>query len=153
MQSCYSWSKVWCFSLTRAQLAIIVGRFINIYPLSFLLNLGRSNKIRPNFQHMMMFSSKWNDLTYWLPRHSGECFWIAYLKVLGLNPVIIGIFQPWLQCTRSLECYGSSGVAGVCQTSSVMWLHLIGCYLTLVGGQESLWWNLHLVWHIYIVYV
>ncbi|KAL8597910.1 hypothetical protein ACOMHN_063806 [Nucella lapillus] len=37
-------------------LAIIVGRFMNIYPLSFLLNLGRSNKIRPNFQHMMMFS-------------------------------------------------------------------------------------------------
>ncbi|KAK7483865.1 hypothetical protein BaRGS_00024882 [Batillaria attramentaria] len=37
-------------------LAAIVGRFMNIYPLSFLLNLGRSNKIRPNFQHMMMFS-------------------------------------------------------------------------------------------------
>ncbi|KAL8574828.1 Sodium/hydrogen exchanger 9 [Nucella lapillus] len=38
------------------ELAIIAGRFMNIYPLSFLLNLGRSNKIRPNFQHMMMFS-------------------------------------------------------------------------------------------------
>ncbi|XP_076453860.1 sodium/hydrogen exchanger 9-like [Babylonia areolata] len=37
-------------------LAIIAGRLLNIYPLSCLLNLGRSNKIRPNFQHMMMFS-------------------------------------------------------------------------------------------------
>ncbi|RUS82308.1 hypothetical protein EGW08_009940 [Elysia chlorotica] len=37
-------------------LAVVVARFCNIYPLSFLLNLGRSNKIRPNFQHMMMFS-------------------------------------------------------------------------------------------------
>ncbi|XP_059156900.1 sodium/hydrogen exchanger 6-like isoform X3 [Physella acuta] len=37
-------------------MAVIVARFFNVYPLSFLLNLGRSNKIRPNFQHMMMFS-------------------------------------------------------------------------------------------------
>lgn len=36
--------------------AILVGRVLNIYPLSFLLNLGRSNKINYNFQHMMMFS-------------------------------------------------------------------------------------------------
>ncbi|XP_076435447.1 sodium/hydrogen exchanger 6-like isoform X2 [Babylonia areolata] len=42
--------------ILSAFLAIIVGRFMNIYPLTFLLNLGRSNKIRPNFQHMMMFS-------------------------------------------------------------------------------------------------
>ncbi|CAG5128526.1 unnamed protein product, partial [Candidula unifasciata] len=37
-------------------LAVIVARFCNVYPLSFLLNLGRSNKIKANFQHMMMFS-------------------------------------------------------------------------------------------------
>ncbi len=39
-----------------SQLAVFLGRAANIYPLSFLLNLGRRNKISPNFQHMMMFA-------------------------------------------------------------------------------------------------
>ncbi|KAJ7993356.1 hypothetical protein DPEC_G00271570 [Dallia pectoralis] len=39
-----------------AFLAIFIGRAFNIYPLSFLLNLGRRHKIRGNFQHMMMFA-------------------------------------------------------------------------------------------------
>ncbi|NXJ78227.1 SL9A6 protein, partial [Trogon melanurus] len=39
-----------------AFLAIFVGRAANIYPLSFLLNLGRRNKIGTNLQHMMMFA-------------------------------------------------------------------------------------------------
>ncbi|XP_043913241.1 sodium/hydrogen exchanger 6 [Protopterus annectens] len=37
-------------------LAVFLGRAANIYPLSFLLNLGRRNKIGANFQHMMMFA-------------------------------------------------------------------------------------------------
>ncbi|XP_020487500.1 sodium/hydrogen exchanger 7 [Labrus bergylta] len=36
--------------------AIFIGRAFNIYPLSFLLNLGRRHKIKGNFQHMMMFA-------------------------------------------------------------------------------------------------
>ncbi|XP_067085729.1 sodium/hydrogen exchanger 7 isoform X1 [Osmerus mordax] len=36
--------------------AIFIGRAFNIYPLSFLLNLGRRQKISGNFQHMMMFA-------------------------------------------------------------------------------------------------
>ncbi|XP_041949509.1 sodium/hydrogen exchanger 6b [Alosa sapidissima] len=39
-----------------AFLAVFLGRAANIYPLSFLLNLGRKNKISSNFQHVMMFS-------------------------------------------------------------------------------------------------
>ncbi|NXF46932.1 SL9A9 protein, partial [Oceanites oceanicus] len=39
-----------------AFLAVFVARACNIYPLSFLLNLGRKQKISRNFQHMMMFS-------------------------------------------------------------------------------------------------
>uniref|UniRef100_A0A3P9PWJ1 Sodium/hydrogen exchanger n=1 Tax=Poecilia reticulata TaxID=8081 RepID=A0A3P9PWJ1_POERE len=39
-----------------AFIAIFIGRALNIYPLSFLLNLGRRDKIRGNFQHMMMFA-------------------------------------------------------------------------------------------------
>ncbi|KAM7133669.1 sodium/hydrogen exchanger 9 isoform 2-T2 [Molossus nigricans] len=39
-----------------ALIAILVARACNIYPLSFLLNLGRKQKVPWNFQHMMMFS-------------------------------------------------------------------------------------------------
>ncbi|XP_054556728.1 sodium/hydrogen exchanger 9 [Talpa occidentalis] len=39
-----------------AILAIFIARACNIYPLSFLLNLGRKQKVPWNFQHMMMFS-------------------------------------------------------------------------------------------------
>ncbi|XP_068056885.1 sodium/hydrogen exchanger 9 isoform X5 [Anomalospiza imberbis] len=39
-----------------ALVAIFVARAFNIYPLSFLLNLGRKQKIPRTFQHMMMFS-------------------------------------------------------------------------------------------------
>uniref|UniRef100_A0AAX7TAK7 Sodium/hydrogen exchanger n=1 Tax=Astatotilapia calliptera TaxID=8154 RepID=A0AAX7TAK7_ASTCA len=39
-----------------AFIAIFIGRALNIYPLSFLLNLGRRHKIKGNFQHMMMFA-------------------------------------------------------------------------------------------------
>lgn len=44
-----------------SQVAVFLGRAANIYPLSFLLNLGRRNKIRSNFQHMMMFAGQWKD--------------------------------------------------------------------------------------------
>ncbi|KAM6127869.1 LOW QUALITY PROTEIN: sodium/hydrogen exchanger 9 [Phoenicopterus ruber ruber] len=39
-----------------AFVAVFVARACNIYPLSFILNLGRKQKIPRNFQHMMMFS-------------------------------------------------------------------------------------------------
>ncbi|XP_010085057.1 PREDICTED: sodium/hydrogen exchanger 9-like, partial [Pterocles gutturalis] len=39
-----------------AFVAVFVARACNIYPFSFLLNLGRKKKIPRNFQHMMMFS-------------------------------------------------------------------------------------------------
>ncbi|NXK60038.1 SL9A9 protein, partial [Sylvietta virens] len=39
-----------------ALVAVFVARASNIYPLSFLLNLGRKQRIPRNFQHMMMFS-------------------------------------------------------------------------------------------------
>ncbi|KAM9326517.1 sodium/hydrogen exchanger 6 [Gastrophryne carolinensis] len=42
--------------IVGAFLAVFLGRAANIYPLSFLLNLGKKNKISPNFQHMMMFA-------------------------------------------------------------------------------------------------
>uniref|UniRef100_A0A8C1Q9I4 Sodium/hydrogen exchanger n=1 Tax=Cyprinus carpio TaxID=7962 RepID=A0A8C1Q9I4_CYPCA len=47
-----------------AFLAIFLGRAANIYPLSFLLNLGRKNKIASNFQHVMMFSGLRGAMTF-----------------------------------------------------------------------------------------
>ncbi|XP_022098662.1 sodium/hydrogen exchanger 9-like [Acanthaster planci] len=47
------WDAGFIFS---AIFAILVGRCVNIYPLSFLLNLGRRQKIPWNVQHMLMFS-------------------------------------------------------------------------------------------------
>lgn len=48
---------IWDFRfIAWSFLAITVGRILNIYPLTFFLNLGCSRKISWNFQHMMMFS-------------------------------------------------------------------------------------------------
>lgn len=38
----------------------MIGRAANIYPLSFLLNLGRKPKIPMNFQHMLFFAGKFS---------------------------------------------------------------------------------------------
>ncbi|KAK6473727.1 sodium/hydrogen exchanger 6-like [Huso huso] len=50
--------------IVGAFLAIFLGRAANIYPLSFLLNLGRRNKIGSNFQHMMMFAGLRGAMTF-----------------------------------------------------------------------------------------
>ncbi|XP_059922243.1 sodium/hydrogen exchanger 7 [Gadus macrocephalus] len=42
--------------IAGAFVAIFIGRACNVYPLTFMLNLGRRHKITGNFQHMMMFS-------------------------------------------------------------------------------------------------
>ncbi|CAL8265783.1 unnamed protein product [Merluccius merluccius] len=47
-----------------AFVAVFLGRAANIYPLSFLLNLGRKHKIRSNFQHVMMFAGLRGAMTF-----------------------------------------------------------------------------------------
>ena len=42
--------------LDLQQVAILIARVINIYCLSFLLNLGRKEKISYRFQHMLVFA-------------------------------------------------------------------------------------------------
>lgn len=49
----HSWS-LWF--ILGSFIGIIVGRACNIYPLSWILNLGRGKKISKEFQHMMMWS-------------------------------------------------------------------------------------------------
>uniref|UniRef100_A0A674PNJ9 Solute carrier family 9 member A6a n=1 Tax=Takifugu rubripes TaxID=31033 RepID=A0A674PNJ9_TAKRU len=50
--------------IVGAFIAMFLGRAANIYPLSFLLNLGRRNKIKSNFQHMMMFAGLRGAMTF-----------------------------------------------------------------------------------------
>ncbi|RMX59439.1 hypothetical protein pdam_00013046 [Pocillopora damicornis] len=40
----------------KARLAMTLGRLLNVYPLSFLLNMGRHRKISYKFQHVMVFA-------------------------------------------------------------------------------------------------
>ena len=42
--------------ICAAFVAIFLGRFLNVYPLSAILNIGRTVKISGSLQHMMMFS-------------------------------------------------------------------------------------------------
>uniref|UniRef100_A0A8C7X9M2 Solute carrier family 9 member A9 n=1 Tax=Oryzias sinensis TaxID=183150 RepID=A0A8C7X9M2_9TELE len=42
--------------ISGAFLTVFISRACNIYPLSFLLNLGRTNKITCSFQHFMVFA-------------------------------------------------------------------------------------------------
>lgn len=50
-------THIWDFRfIAWSFLAITVGRILNIYPLTFFLNFGRTGKIPWNFQHMMVFS-------------------------------------------------------------------------------------------------
>lgn len=42
--------------IVGAILGVLLSRAFNVYPLSFLLNLGRKRKIPRNMQHMMMFA-------------------------------------------------------------------------------------------------
>lgn len=49
----HKWDPAFIFI---AFVAIIVGRFMNIYPLSCLLNIGRRPKIPGNFMNMLFFS-------------------------------------------------------------------------------------------------
>ncbi|KAM3842994.1 sodium/hydrogen exchanger 6-like [Diretmus argenteus] len=55
------WNPVF---IVGAFLAVFIGRAANIYPLSFLLNLGRKNKIGSNFQHVMMFAGLRGAMTF-----------------------------------------------------------------------------------------
>uniref|UniRef100_A0A7N8YJG3 Sodium/hydrogen exchanger n=1 Tax=Mastacembelus armatus TaxID=205130 RepID=A0A7N8YJG3_9TELE len=52
------------FILPSVDVAVFLGRAANIYPLSFLLNLGRKNKIGFNLQHVMMFAGLRGAMTF-----------------------------------------------------------------------------------------
>ncbi|NWS55904.1 SL9A9 protein, partial [Chunga burmeisteri] len=76
-----------------AFVAVFVARACNIYPLSFLLNLGRKQKIPRNFQHMMMFSGLRGAIAFALAIRDTE----SQLKqMMFTTALLIVFFTVWV---------------------------------------------------------
>uniref|UniRef100_A0A3Q2DYH4 Sodium/hydrogen exchanger n=1 Tax=Cyprinodon variegatus TaxID=28743 RepID=A0A3Q2DYH4_CYPVA len=90
--------------IVGAFLAVFVGRAANIYPLSFLLNLGRRNKIRSNFQHMMMFAGLRGAMTFALSIRDTATY--ARQMMFSTNLLVV-FFTVWVcggGTTQMLSC-------------------------------------------------
>lgn len=89
--------------ILAAFFAVIVARVFNVYPLSFLLNLGRRNKIKRSVMHMMMFSGLRGAIAYALAIRdtSSEArrLMLSATMVIVLVTVILcgGFVTPMLQ--------------------------------------------------------
>ncbi|XP_008418930.1 sodium/hydrogen exchanger 6a [Poecilia reticulata] len=90
--------------IVGAFLAVFVGRAANIYPLSLLLNLGRRNKIRSNFQHMMMFAGLRGAMTFALSIRDTATY--ARQMMFSTNLLVV-FFTVWIcggGTTQMLSC-------------------------------------------------
>ncbi|XP_014733366.1 PREDICTED: sodium/hydrogen exchanger 9 isoform X1 [Sturnus vulgaris] len=90
-----------------ALVAVFVARASNIYPLSFLLNLGRKQKIPRNFQHMMMFSGLRGAIAFALA-----------IRDTNSQPKQM-VFTTALLIVLFTVC-----VLGGCTTPMLTWLHI-----------------------------
>uniref|UniRef100_A0A1X7TRM6 Sodium/hydrogen exchanger n=1 Tax=Amphimedon queenslandica TaxID=400682 RepID=A0A1X7TRM6_AMPQE len=86
--------------------AIFTGRVINIYVLSFLLNLGRSKKISFRFQHMLVFAGLRGAIAFALAIRNTETeerqlMFTTTLVIVLITVLICGGFTTLaLQCLR-----------------------------------------------------
>uniref|UniRef100_A0A667WS55 Solute carrier family 9 member A6a n=1 Tax=Myripristis murdjan TaxID=586833 RepID=A0A667WS55_9TELE len=86
------------------QLAVFLGRAANIYPLSFLLNLGRRHKIRSNFQHMMMFAGLRGAMTFALSIRDTATY---ARQMMFSTTLLVVFFTVWIcggGTTQMLSC-------------------------------------------------
>uniref|UniRef100_A0A8B9J8A5 Solute carrier family 9 member A6 n=1 Tax=Astyanax mexicanus TaxID=7994 RepID=A0A8B9J8A5_ASTMX len=94
----------WLLDHFLSQLAIFLGRAANIYPLSFLLNLGRRNKISSNFQHMMMFAGLRGAMTFALSIRDTA----TYARQMMFSTTLLVVFFTVWVCgggtTQMLSC-------------------------------------------------
>ncbi|CAL9695969.1 unnamed protein product [Knipowitschia caucasica] len=93
--------------IVGAFLAIFIGRAMNIYPLSFLLNLGRRHKITGNFQHMMMFAGLRGAMAFALAIRDTAT---AARQMMFSTTLLIVFFTVW--------------VFGGGTTAMLSWLHI-----------------------------
>ncbi|KAK9963076.1 hypothetical protein ABG768_006298 [Culter alburnus] len=90
--------------IVGAFLAVFLGRAANIYPLSFLLNLGRKNKISPNFQHMMMFAGLRGAMTFALSIRDTATY---ARQMMFSTTLLVVFFTVWIcggGTTQMLSC-------------------------------------------------
>ncbi|XP_076005251.1 sodium/hydrogen exchanger 6a [Genypterus blacodes] len=90
--------------IVGAFLSVFLGRAANIYPLSFLLNLGRRNKIRSNFQHMMMFAGLRGAMTFALSIRDTATY---ARQMMFSTTLLIVFFTVWVcggGTTQMLSC-------------------------------------------------
>uniref|UniRef100_A0A8C7F8C8 Sodium/hydrogen exchanger n=1 Tax=Oncorhynchus kisutch TaxID=8019 RepID=A0A8C7F8C8_ONCKI len=108
--------------IVGAFLAVFLGRAANIYPLSFLLNLGRRNKISSNFQHMMMFAGLRGAMTFALSIRDTATY---ARQMMFTTTLLIVFFTVWV-------CGGGTTQMLSCQ-------HIRGSlYQSCVSGQMSM---------------
>uniref|UniRef100_A0A8C4ES41 Sodium/hydrogen exchanger n=1 Tax=Dicentrarchus labrax TaxID=13489 RepID=A0A8C4ES41_DICLA len=91
-------------NLVPSQVAVFLGRAANIYPLSFLLNLGRRNKIRSNFQHMMMFAGLRGAMTFALSIRDTATY---ARQMMFSTTLLVVFFTVWIcggGTTQMLSC-------------------------------------------------
>uniref|UniRef100_A0A8C4GT80 Sodium/hydrogen exchanger n=1 Tax=Dicentrarchus labrax TaxID=13489 RepID=A0A8C4GT80_DICLA len=93
-----------------AFIAIFIGRAFNIYPLSFLLNLGRRHKIKGNFQHMMMFAGLRGAMAFALAIRDTATY---ARQMMFTTTLLIVFFTVW--------------VFGGGTTPMLSWLHIRCC--------------------------
>uniref|UniRef100_H3CZ85 Sodium/hydrogen exchanger n=1 Tax=Tetraodon nigroviridis TaxID=99883 RepID=H3CZ85_TETNG len=106
-----------------AFVAIFIGRALNIYPLSFLLNLGRRHKIKGSFQHMMMFAGLRGAMAFALAIRDTATY---ARQMMFTTTLLIVFFTVW--------------VFGGGTTPMLSWLHIrVGVDLDeeLDGAQEE----------------
>ncbi|XP_029917645.1 sodium/hydrogen exchanger 6a [Myripristis murdjan] len=90
--------------IVGAFLAVFLGRAANIYPLSFLLNLGRRHKIRSNFQHMMMFAGLRGAMTFALSIRDTATY---ARQMMFSTTLLVVFFTVWIcggGTTQMLSC-------------------------------------------------
>uniref|UniRef100_A0A672QNH1 Solute carrier family 9 member 7 n=1 Tax=Sinocyclocheilus grahami TaxID=75366 RepID=A0A672QNH1_SINGR len=90
-----------------AFISIFIGRALNIYPLSFLINLGRRHKIRGNFQHMMMFAGLRGAMAFALAIRDTATY---ARQMMFTTTLLIVFFTVWV-------CGGGT-------TPMLSWLHI-----------------------------
>nr|XP_046262301.1 sodium/hydrogen exchanger 6a isoform X3 [Scatophagus argus] len=90
--------------IVGAFVAVFLGRAANIYPLSFLLNLGRRYKIRSNFQHMMMFAGLRGAMTFALSIRDTATY---ARQMMFSTTLLVVFFTVWIcggGTTQMLSC-------------------------------------------------
>ncbi|XP_065841176.1 sodium/hydrogen exchanger 9-like [Oscarella lobularis] len=95
---------IWGF-ISFSFLAILVGRLLNIYPLSFFLNLGRKRKIPWSFQHMLSFAGLRGAIAFSLAMRNTESEPRQLILTTTLMIVFVTVFVNGGLTTLALQFF------------------------------------------------